>query len=277
MMPTDNHPLSLAYYTVPELSPPETVRVAAEAGCHHIGLRLLGGRPEGPAQAIMTDRGLFQELRRELSTSGITVLDANTVRLVPESRIEAYDAFLTVAAELGARHVLATADDPDRSRLTDRLADLCDRAGSHGMTVEIEFVPWLAVNDLTTARDVVTGCAAGSPGIAIDALHFSRSRSQFADIAAIDSVRFRYAHICDAPAEGSPDRSALLVEAVKERLFPGEGGLDLVGLLRALPRAIPLAIEVPTEQLARTAPATIRVKRAVAATRAVIAAALSKP
>ena len=33
--------------------------------------------------------------------------------------------------------------------------------------------------------------------------------------------------------------------AVSERLFPGEGAIDLVGLLRALPRGIPVALESP--------------------------------
>ena len=39
---------------------------------------------------------------------------------------------------------------------------------------------------------------------------------------------------------------AILAEARAERLFPGEGGVDLLGLLRAMPRDIPLSLEVPT-------------------------------
>jgi sugar phosphate isomerase/epimerase len=55
--------------------------------------------------------------------------------------------------------------------------------------------------------------------------------------------------------------------AVSERLFPGEGAIDLAGLLRALPFGIPIALEVPTATLALTAPAAERLQRAVAATR----------
>jgi hypothetical protein len=40
--------------------------------------------------------------------------------------------------------------------------------------------------------------------------------------------------------------------------------------LRALPRGIPIALEIPTATLARTAPAAERLRHAVAATRKVL-------
>jgi hypothetical protein len=38
-------PLSLSYYTVPELAPPAMVRAAADAGFEFVGVRLLHGQP----------------------------------------------------------------------------------------------------------------------------------------------------------------------------------------------------------------------------------------
>lgn len=70
---------------------------------------------------------------------------------------------------------------------------------------------------------------------------------------------------------GRRDREALVHTAVKERLFPGEGAIDLIGLLRALPPGIPLALEIPMERLAQSMGALERVRRAVAATRRVLA------
>ena len=55
---------------------------------------------------------------------------------------------------------------------------------------------------------------------------------------------------CDVPAALPPTMDAILAEARAERLFPGDGGLDLLGLLRAVPADIPLSIEVPTHTLA---------------------------
>jgi len=250
------NPLSLSYYTVPELDPPATVDVAAACGCDHIGLRLLAGQPGGDLLPIMTDAAM----RR-------------ATRLTPATSVPAFRPFFEVAAELGARHALATADDADRDRLADHLAQLCDLAAEYDMTVQLEFVPWLAVADIKDAGDMVRRAERPNLGIALDALHFDRSHGRLQDIAALPPARFAYMHLCDAPAEWAPDKEALLHTAVKERLFPGEGGIDLVGLLRALPADIPLALEIPTERLARELPARERVARAVAATKRVVARA----
>ena len=40
-------------------------------------------------------------------------------------------------------------------------------------------------------------------------------------------------------------------EARAERLPPGEGGLDILSVLRHLPHGIPIALEVPMERLTR--------------------------
>ena len=58
-----------------------------------------------------------------------------------------------------------------------------------------------------------------------------------------------------------------------ERMFPGEGGIDLVPLARAMPADIAISIEVPTAELAKTADAKTRAQRALSAASRVIAAA----
>jgi sugar phosphate isomerase/epimerase len=104
-------------------------------------------------------------------------------------------------------------------------------------------------------------------GSAVDALHFDRSHSRLSDLSALPRTWFRYVQLCDAPRARASDRESLIHEAVSERMFPGEGAIDLAGLLRALPSGIPIALEVPTATLARTTPAAERLQRAVAATR----------
>ena len=267
------NPLSLSYYTVPELDPPAMVEVAAACGCDHIGLRLLAGQPGGDLLPIMADAALRRATHHRLEATGLSILDANTVRLIPATRVEAFRPFFEVAAELGARHALATADDADRGRLADRLAELCDMAAEYGMTVQLEFVPWMSVAGVADASEMVRRARRTNLGIALDALHFDRSGGRVAEIAALPPAWFAYMHLCDAPVDWAPDKAALLHTAVKERLFPGEGGIDLIGLLRALPADIPLALEIPTETLARTVPAPERVRRSVAATKRIVALA----
>jgi hypothetical protein len=62
-----------------------------------------------------------------------------------------------------------------------------------------------------------------------------------------------------------------------ERMFPGEGGIDLVSLTRAMPADIAVSIEVPTAELAKTVDAKARAQRALGAARNVMAAAGNKP
>jgi sugar phosphate isomerase/epimerase len=265
------NPLSLSYYTVPELDVLSTVDVAADTGCAHVGLRLLQGQPGRDQLPILENKALRREMRARLDARGVTVLDANTARLMPTTEVAAFRPFFEVAAELGARHALATGDDPEEDRLAEKFAGLADLAANHGMTVEIEFVPWQTISDVATAARLIERIGKANLGIAVDALHQDRSKGTLADIATVPPERFRYMHLCDAPAEWKADRESLLHVAVKERLFPGDGGIDLRRLLCALPAGIPLALEIPMERLAREVPARERVARAVAATRRLLA------
>jgi sugar phosphate isomerase/epimerase len=66
---------------------------------------------------------------------------------------------------------------------------------------------------------------------------------------------------------------AMIHAAREERMFPGEGGIDLVSLAKAMPDDITISIEVPTATLAKTADAQTRAARALRGAKAVIAAA----
>ena len=264
-------PLSLSYYTVPELSPPQMVRAAAAAGFDFVGARLLNGQPGRDLAPLMKDAALRRDTIACLQDTGLRVLDASGARLRADTDMAAFAPFVDVAAEMGARHILATGDDPDEPRLVAHFVELCELAGRSGLTVDIEFVPWMTIADLAMAARIVraTGCA--NCGIAVDALHFDRSHSRLSDLAALPTDWLRYVQLCDAPGTWASDRASLMHAAVSERLFPGEGAIDLAGLLRALPRGIPIALEIPTATLARTAPAAERLQRAVAATRKLLA------
>jgi sugar phosphate isomerase/epimerase len=63
----------------------------------------------------------------------------------------------------------------------------------------------------------------------------------------------------------------LLHQARAERLMPGDGGLDLAGILRALPADLPIGLEIPMATLARTVPAVERTRQMFAKTRRLLA------
>ena len=261
-------PISLSYYTAPELSPLETVAVARRSGCSHVGLRLLGGQPGGSESLLLRDSALQAEMLAAMAEQGIGALDANTARIVPATRIADYIPFLDAAARLGARHVMASVDDTDRSRAADNVCCLCDLAAERGLTVDLEFVPWMALPDLAATAEMIRTCNHDALGIALDTLHFFRSGSSADDLGRLPREWFRYAQICDAPALETPaTRDDLIFEATRERLLPGAGDIDLGAILRALPAGIPLALEIPQSALAARVDADGRASRAVAATR----------
>jgi sugar phosphate isomerase/epimerase len=264
-------PLSLAALTVLELTPPEMVSCAFDAGFSHVGIRLLPATPTEPQYDIVGDTRMLREVESRLADTGIQVLDVEIFRLKPDTRAGDYEAAMATAARLGASELLVAGNDPDEARLTDSFAAFCDLARRYGLAASLEFMPWTDAKDLAQAARIVERAGRGNAGVLVDAFHLSRSRSRILDVAALPPSRMRFMQLCDVPAAIPPTMDAILAEARAERLFPGEGELDLPGLLRAAPPDIPLSLEVPTRTLALTVGATERARRALAATRRVLA------
>lgn len=263
-------PISLAALTVLELTPPERVSCAADAGFSHVGLRLLPATPTEPQYDLVGDTPLLREVERRLLDTGIQVLDVEIFRLRPETQVADFEATIATAARLGARELLVAGNDADEARLVDRFAAFCDLADRYGLGANLEFMPWTDAVDLAQATRIVARAGRANAGVLIDAYHLSRSCSRIEGIADLPPSQLRFLQLCDAPAALPPSMDAILAEARAERLFPGEGGLDLLGLLRAVPRTLPLSIEVPTRTLAGQVGATERARRALAATRRVL-------
>jgi sugar phosphate isomerase/epimerase len=134
-------------------------------------------------------------------------------------------------------------------------------------------MPWTSVPDLETARRIVERVAQANAGVLVDALHFDRSQSSVGDIARIPAGKLHYWQLCDAPAERPATSKEMIHAARNERMFPGEGGIDLVSLARAMPPDIAISIEVPTATLARKVGAEARARRALEGARRTVAAA----
>jgi len=264
---------SLAALTVLELAPPALIDVAARCGYDAVGIRLLPAISGGIAYSLMDDHAALKETLARLDATGIKVADLEVVALRPETEIAAFAAFFETGARLGAKHILVAAYDPDLERFSDRFAAFCEAAAPYGLTADLEFMPWTNVPDLATASRIVTPMAQANAGILVDALHFDRSRSSLAEIGAVPAHRLHYWQLCDGPAERPTTTEAMIDAARHERMFPGEGGIDLVALDRAMPADITISIEVPTAGLARTVGPRDRAQRALDAAKRVIAMA----
>ncbi|MDQ8729830.1 TIM barrel protein [Bradyrhizobium sp. LHD-71] len=264
---------SLAALTALELAPPKLIDVAAACGYDHVGIRLLPAIPGGIAYPLMDDQAQLRETIARLDATGLTVADLEVVAFRSETEVAEFSRFFETGARLGAKHILVAAYDPVLARFMDRFAKFCEAAAQHGFTADLEFMPWTFVPDLRTAIRVVEQVGQANAGILVDALHFDRSESTIADIADIPGDRLHYWQLCDGPAEKPTTTEELLHAARAERMFPGEGGIDLVSLTRAMPTDITISIEVPTTELARTMDAEARARRALAGAKSVLLAA----
>ena len=258
---------SLAHLTVLSLAPPDMVSVAARCGYRYVGLRLVAVTAETPGYPLMNDPAAMRETKQRLADTGVSVLDIEFVRLAPGFDARSFEPMLAAGAELGARYVISAPYDADRSALAGHLAALADCAAPYGITALMEFFAWTPVASLAAAREVVAASGRANVGILVDTLHMDRTGSPLTDLDGIPPAWLPMVHVCDATAGREGSLEAMLHTARAERLPPGEGGLDIVGVLRHMPTGIPVALEVPMETLTRSEGAEAVARRIIAGAR----------
>jgi sugar phosphate isomerase/epimerase len=264
-------PIGLAALTVLELTPAEMVSCAAEAGFDCLGLRLIPATPGEVQHPMVGDTPLLRETERRLKDTGMRVLDIEIFRLRADTVVADYEAALATGARLGATEALIAGNDPDEARLTASFAAFCELAQRFGIGANLEPMPWTDCKTFAQGVRIVTAARHESGGVLIDPIHFDRGGSNASEIARVPRMTFRYMQLCDAPSARPGDVEGLLHQARAERLMPGDGGLDLAGILRALPPDLPIGLEIPMDTLARTVGAVERTKRMLAKTRRLLA------
>ena len=242
---TRTHEYSLAHLTCLGLAAPALVTAAADAGYTYVGLRLTRVTPEEPHVPVVTDPALIRATKARLDATGVRLHDVELARLGPDDEPETYRRMLEVGAELGAGHVIAQLPDPDLDRKVDRFGRLCDLARPLGLTVDLEFLTWTDTPDIAAAARVLRAVHRPNAGLLVDLLHFARSGCTVEELRALPPEWFSFVHVCDAPGEVPSTVEGLIHTARRERLFPGTGGINVRGILAALPAGIPYALEIP--------------------------------
>lgn len=258
---------SLAHLTVPGMHPFDMIETAARVGFTHVGFRFTQVTPGGWAFPMHEDAALLRETRRRLDDSGIGVFDIEVARILPNTTAGDLEALVSASAELGAPHILAQIHDNNRERAAENFATLCDLAADYGLSVNLEFLPWTQNRSLCTAAAFVGLANRRNCGVLIDTLHFDRSSSSPEDLRAMPAQWFKYVQLCDASAERPNSVEAMIHTAREARLDPGEGGLDLLGIMRALPEDLPISLEVPNTEREGSLPCDVRLGRMLSRTK----------
>jgi len=252
-------PIGLAALTVLELPHEALVSVAAQAGYSHVGLRLIpvAGQPHQHPLDVAA-------LEERLADTGVRVLDVEVFRLSAETKVADYEKILSVSKRLGASELLVHGADADEARLIDNFGQLCDLAARYGLNANLEPMPWVEISSIAKAGRIVSLVAKRNAAVLVDAIHFFRAGDRFEELKGL---KLNYAQLCDARLERPADMQEIIRQARSDRLFPGEGGLDLKGLLGALPAGIPISLEIP---VAKKIEPLERARRALAATNAIL-------
>src|SRR5262245_15664340 len=261
--------LSLAHLTVLDADPVTLIESAAAAGFDAVGLRIVPPLPTDSIVPVVGDLSLQRQIKARMRGTGVSIFDVEAVWLMPHTNVAALLPALDLAGDLGARYLLTVGHDPDRSRLRDNFADLCEAAEARGVRVMLEFIPYAQCASLAEAHRLLLAASASNAGLLVDALHLSRSKASPADIKGYDPGLFSYMHLCDAPLQ-APAAAELRHEARGGRLYPGEGELPLEAFIAAFPSGAPIAIEAPCLALSPL-PAKQRASLAMAATRRLLA------
>ncbi|MFF5986489.1 sugar phosphate isomerase/epimerase family protein [Prauserella flavalba] len=222
------------------------VAAAAEAGFDAVTLRVAGSR-----EPVTGDLGRDPRRRGRtlaaLRSTGLGVLDVEVLRLSTRLSRAEVTAAIELAAECGAAHLLVVNTQLAPAEAAGRLAAIVEEAAPAGVLPCLE--PMVFTRCRTLAEAIAVAVPAGA-GVLVDALHLYRSGGGVAEVAAAVATHgdalFPYLQLCDAPlAAPEGGMEALRAEALAARLLPGDGELDLTGLLAALPgRAV--SVEAPT-------------------------------
>lgn len=134
--------------------------------------------------------------------------------------------------------------DRDFSRV--QFEKMCDLADKYGMKLNLEFVPFSNIPGLTEALAWMDLMDRPNVQVLVDTLHAHRVKVTPEQLREVAAERFGFVHLCDGPAFIPPvDHPDMVGVARGGRLYVGEGGIDLAGMLKNIPDPPYYSIELP--------------------------------
>jgi sugar phosphate isomerase/epimerase len=240
--------LSITPLTLPTLTPPQFLLCAARAGFGRVALRILQGSPRNrPDNTPMLVSGVggLAELRAIADGEGLVVCELEFILLDADTAVEEYRPFLEMGAALGGRYIVAGSADPDSASAAEKLHALSQMAKGFGIGVVIEFARYSALQTLQDAVALIRASGADNAGILLDTFHFYHAGNHPQDILAYPASLFPYVQLADTRGPRAQHVEEIIRRAREDRLNPGQGQIDLTGIVRNLPPNLPISLEVP--------------------------------
>ena len=246
--------LTLGFLTLgAQAAPLDLIDAAANAGFGATGPRISGRYPGDAWPSVDGNPAAFDEIRRMAAQRGVRLSSISGYYISPQVKLEHLLANVNAAQAVGAPLILQACFDGDMPRVGALVRDYAAAAREAGVRIALEFMPMSELKTLAQTVELIAASGAGNVGILVDALHLARSGATARDVAALDPSIVYLTQLCDAPAQLA-EGDTLFNEAMAGRRLLGDGGLDLAGLVNALPPGVELELETPAAQHADLAP-----------------------
>jgi sugar phosphate isomerase/epimerase len=267
-------PIGLHQITVMDVDPLQFVEIAASAGCDRISIFTFAPKPVLPGQKSRllfptVTREMQLDMQQRLAARGIAVMGVEYFPITADADLADYVAGLSLGRALGATRAVTHIHDSDGARAVDKLGALCDLAAQEGLTIGLEFTSLTrGCHSIQRAAWFVDQIKRSNFGIGVDCLHLIRSGASTTDLDGLESRYFSYAQICDG--FGLEASSDYMTES-HDRQLPGDGDFPLEAIIRALPAATALEVEVPSATRVKAGVTALEhARRAMAQARALV-------
>lgn len=240
------HRYSLAYLTVPGVTPPEQTWIAARAGYDCVSYRLFHLGVAGEPDIDPVSPQYVRETKQALAQTGLVCLDIELMRIVRGLDPKRFLPALEAGAELGARHAICSAWTDvrnDRKYIVETFATLCDLAAPFGITVNLEFPAFSRLTNLDEVVDILERSGRRNQGVLVDSLYMHFNRTPLLALEKVPREWVNFLHVCDAE-DLAYTREDMIHTARDARLYPGEGAIDFWAVNYLFPD-LPLSIELP--------------------------------
>ena len=237
---------SLAYLTVPGTHPADQIEIAARCGYEGVSLRPISMKLPGEPDFRLANPVIYQNVKSALNRTGVKLLDIELARVGDGIDVSAYEADFEKAAELGARYVISSVWSPEREYSLAQLETICDMAQKYNLLVNLEFMAFANVRTLEESLEVMDQVNRPNLRLMVDTLHAHRAGVTQEMLKKVPAEKFGFVHLCDGPAWIPPDDHPDMAGVARSaRLYVGEGGIDIAGMLHGIAEIPYYSIELP--------------------------------
>jgi sugar phosphate isomerase/epimerase len=251
-------PLTLSVMTLRTASFAERIQAAKAARFQGIGWRLEDFENTSNAEQLLTES--------KLKPDEVEFFRDWIGRENDQAYREREGKLLELAGRLGAKRLnVAVFEQKSKGEITYSFAELCKRAASFTVTVQLEFMPYTPpVNSLRQAWEIVREANQSNAGLLIDTWQWARAGESAASLGGIPPEKITGIQLSDDLAKPLTD---VIEESRHDRLVPGEGAFNIIEFLRMLAShgySAPISVEIMSDELDKMPPTEAAIKVAEA-------------